>query len=117
MAAGLSWQGMPALNWGSWAVIVWLALVNTALAFTLWNHTLRTLTAAESSVVNNTMLAQIAILAWLFLGENLDMQKITGICFAMLGTLFVQSRSSSGKPRSLGRWKDHPGTPNHNNHQ
>ena len=40
----------------------WLALVNSAFAFTLWNRTLRTLSATESSVINNTMLIQIAIL-------------------------------------------------------
>ena len=47
-----------------------VAVVNTAFAFTVWNHTLRTLTAVESSVMNNTMLIQVAVLAWLILDEK-----------------------------------------------
>ena len=34
---------------------------NTALAFTLWNGALRTLSAMESSLINGTMLVQIAL--------------------------------------------------------
>jgi len=54
--------------------ILWLALVNTAFAFTIWNLTLRTLTATESSVINGTMLFQIAILAWIFLGRGVSLK-------------------------------------------
>ena len=67
-------------------------MVNTALAFTLWNHTLRTLTAVESSVINNTMLPQIAILAWVFLDEPLNLRQIAGIALVGAGTLVVQMR-------------------------
>ena len=73
-------------------IIIWLALVNSALAFSLWNHTLRTLSAMESSIINNTMLFQIAILAWLFLGENLSNFQLLGMVLAGLGTLLVQIR-------------------------
>lgn len=65
-------------------------MVNTALAFTLWNNTLRTLTATESSVINSTMLPQIAILAWLFLGEPLNLQQMIGIILVGIGMLTVQ---------------------------
>lgn len=90
LAAGLTLQGLPALDWRSWAIIAWLALVNTAFAFTLWNHTLRTLTAVESSVVNNTMAVQIPILAVLFLGERLTPREWLGLAVAVAGTLLVQ---------------------------
>jgi drug/metabolite transporter (DMT)-like permease len=62
----------------SWLLIAWLAVVNTAFAFTLWNHTLRTLSAVESSIINNLMLPQIAILAFVFLGETLNGKEILG---------------------------------------
>ena len=39
---------------------------------TIWNYTLRTLTAMESSIINGTMLIQIAVLAWIFLGEDIS---------------------------------------------
>lgn len=92
LAAGLFAEGWPAIGLRSWAIIAWLALVNTAFAFTLWNHTLRTLPAVESSVINNTMLVQIAVLAWLFLGERLGAQGIFGLGLAGLGALAVQWR-------------------------
>jgi drug/metabolite transporter (DMT)-like permease len=83
-------QGFGALDLTQWLIIAWLAIVNTAVAFTLWNRTLRTLTATESSVINSTMLPQIAILAWLFLGEPLNLKQIIGIILVGIGMLIVQ---------------------------
>ena len=92
LLAGLVTEPFPRLSLGSWAIVIWLAVVNTAFAFTLWNHTLRTLSAMESSIINNTMLIQITILAWLFLGETLTWIKIIGLTLAALGALLVQVR-------------------------
>jgi drug/metabolite transporter (DMT)-like permease len=98
LASGVLIQGLPSLGLKSWAIILWLALVNTAFAFTLWNHTLRTLSAVESSIINSTMMVQIAILAWIFLGEGLDLQKLFGLGLAALGTLLVQLRGKQALP-------------------
>jgi drug/metabolite transporter (DMT)-like permease len=92
LATGLSTEGFPRLKLLHWAIVGWLAVVNTAFAFTLWNHTLRTLTAMESSIINNTMLAQVAALSWLFLGESLTWQEIAGMTLAGTGALIVQLR-------------------------
>lgn len=93
LAVGLTSQGLPSLSWKSWGLIAWLAAVNTALAFTLWNHTLRRLTAVESSLINNTMLIQIALLAWVFLDEPLSPKGAAGITLAAVGVLAVQLAS------------------------
>ena len=93
LASGIALQGLPKLSLSNWVIILWLAVVNTAFAFTLWNQTLRTLSAMESTVINNTMLIQIAILAWLFLGEALSGQEILGMVVAGVGALLVQLRS------------------------
>ncbi len=90
LAAGVATQGVPALGAQSWAIIIFLAVVNTAFTFTLWNHTQRTLSAIETSIINNTMLIQIAILAWIFLGERLSVRAIFGLTLAAAGTLIVQ---------------------------
>jgi drug/metabolite transporter (DMT)-like permease len=42
LVVGLATEPMPSMSLSNIAIIVWLAAVNTALAFTLWNHTLRT---------------------------------------------------------------------------
>ena len=93
LAGGTAAQGLPRLTGMHWGIIVWLAVVNSAFAFTLWNRTLRTLSAVESSIINNTMLFQIAILAWLFLDEPLGWRQVLGMALAALGTLLVQLRS------------------------
>jgi drug/metabolite transporter (DMT)-like permease len=103
LIAGLVTQGLPRLTWSNWLIIGWLAVVNTAVAFTLWNHTLRTLSAVESSVINNTMLIQIALLVWLFLGESLTGQEIIGLVLAAVGILIVQlKRRPAAAPRKMG---------------
>ena len=95
LATGAATQGFGRLGPAQWLLVAWLAVVNTALAFTLWNHTLRTLTAVESSVINNTMLPQIAILAWVFLDEPLNLRQIIGIGLVGVGTLVVQLRRAA----------------------
>jgi drug/metabolite transporter (DMT)-like permease len=91
LAAGVASEPFPQLTPGDALIILWLAAVNTALAFTLWNLTLRTLTAAQSSMINNTMLIQIAVLAWIFLGERLSGLQIAGLLVAALGAALVQA--------------------------
>lgn len=90
LGAGMVTQGLPTLTLGQWAIVGWLAVVNTAVAFTLWNHTLRTLSAMESSVINNAMLIQIPILAWLFLGEGFTIKTLVGFALAGAGIVVVQ---------------------------
>ena len=96
LAIGAATQGFGRLGSAQWLLVAWLAVVNTAVAFTLWNHSLRTLTAVESSVINNTMLPQIAILAWLFLDEPLSVRQIIGVVMVSAGTLVVQWRRARG---------------------
>ena len=60
LLGGIAMQGMPVLNVQGWLIVGWLAAVNTALAFTLWNVALRELKAVEANTINNTMLIQIA---------------------------------------------------------
>ncbi len=92
---GVIFEPFPTLNIVNLAVILWLAFVNTALAFTLWNQTLQILSAVESSIINNTMLIQIAILAWLFLGEQLNPLAIVGLALASIGILLANVKPAS----------------------
>jgi drug/metabolite transporter (DMT)-like permease len=89
LGLGTVFQGFPPITPQVWGTIVWLAVVNTAIAFFLWNKTLQTLSAVESSIINNTMLVQIAVLAWIFLGEQITFLGIVGLVFAAFGVLLV----------------------------
>jgi drug/metabolite transporter (DMT)-like permease len=90
LGVGVALEGWPALDATGWAIVVWLAAVNTAFAFTLYNRALRILTAVESSVIVNLMLVMVAAMAWLVLGEALDLRQIVGLGLATLGVIVVQ---------------------------
>ena len=89
---GIAIQGLPSISFQNVLYLLWLAVVNTALAFTIWNLTLRSLSAMESSIINGTMLIQIALLAWIFLGETISAQEGIGMLIAASGALLVQLR-------------------------
>lgn len=83
-------EGIPRMSAAQWGWLGWLAVVNTAFAFTLWNRAARVLSALESSVINNTMVFQVAILSWIILGENLGSMKIFALVMATAGVILVQ---------------------------
>lgn len=87
---GISVQDLPPISTQNIIYLLWLAVVNTAVAFVIWNYTLRTLTAIESSIINGTMLIQIAVLAWIFLDEGISFQEIIGMTIAAIGAILVQ---------------------------
>lgn len=95
LISGIFIQGFPSISFQNIIYLLWLAVINTALAFTIWNFTLRTLSAMESSIINGTMLIQIAILAWIFLGEEISAKELIGMLIASLGAVLVQLRLKS----------------------
>ncbi len=92
VGVGLYTEGIPIIDIKGWGIILLLAILNTAFAFTLWNHTLRTLSAVESSIINSTMLIWIPILAVSFMGETVTGKAIIGLVIVGIGTLIVQVR-------------------------
>ena len=55
----------------------------------------------ESSIINGTMLIQIAVLAWIFLGEAITIQEGIGMIIAATGALLVQLKFKYKKPSPL----------------
>lgn len=94
LAAGLLLEDFPVLSWQNILMIVWLAVVNTAFAFTVWNWTMKTLAAVESTVINSAMQVEVPILAVLFLGERLNLQQVIGLSLTVIGILIVQTGKS-----------------------
>jgi drug/metabolite transporter (DMT)-like permease len=90
LITGVVIQGFGTITGSDWVIIAWMAVANTALAFTLWNRSLQVLTAVESSILNSLMMPQIAILAFVFLGEGLTGKAIAGRTLVGVGTLVVQ---------------------------
>ena len=100
LVAGFAIEQPPVMTLQGWGIILWLALANTAFAFTLWNHTLRTLTATQSSVIGGTMMIWVPILALLFIGENITGKEILGLVVTGIGTLIVQLRKFPSRVKS-----------------
>ena len=90
LVSGTTIQGFPSISLQNIFYLLWLAVINTALAFTIWNLSLRTLSAMESSIINGTMLIQIAILAWIFLDEVITAKEGIGMLVAVSGAVLVQ---------------------------
>ena len=74
----------------SWMIIIWLGLVNTAFTFLIWNPASRKIRVFQQTILQNTMLIQIALLSYVFLGEILIINKIFGILLVFAGILVVQ---------------------------
>jgi drug/metabolite transporter (DMT)-like permease len=83
-------EPIPILSLTSIIYIVWLSIFNTALAFTIWNKTMQTLRAVDSTIINSTMTPQIVFLSVLFLGEQLNFLDWIGIILVILSVLFIQ---------------------------
>lgn len=90
MSAGVAIEGWPSISARAWLIIIWLAAVNTAWAFTLWNRSLQLLSATESAAINNTMLIQIGLLGWLFLDETPGALDVFGMLAVSVGVYLAQ---------------------------
>jgi drug/metabolite transporter (DMT)-like permease len=92
LVVALPLEGASSPSLEGWVAVLWLAVVNTALAYLLYNHCLRVLTALESNVLLSLSPLGTALLASLLLGERVTQVQVIGLVVAMAGTLLVQWR-------------------------
>ena len=85
--------------------IIILAVFNTALAFTLWNKSMKTLRALDISLINNTMLPQITILSIIFLQESLTFVELIALIIIFFSVIFIQIHSISKQNSSTKKVK------------
>ncbi len=83
-------EGIPHFTTRSLWIVLWLALVNTALGYLLYNHSLRELTALEMNMVMNLTPLFTALLSWILLGERLDLLQGIGMLVMIAGVILVQ---------------------------
>lgn len=81
------------ITWTEFIYIIILAVVNTALAFTLWNKSMKTLRALDISLINNTMLPQITILSIIFLQESITVLEFISLAIILVSVLSIQVHS------------------------
>lgn len=83
-------EGFPEFSVAGWVLVLWLAIINTACVYALYNHALRTLAAFEMSVILSLTPLVTAFWAWLLLGEKLATIQLIGIVIVILGVALVQ---------------------------
>ena len=92
LALAFAVEGMPHLTATSAAILLWLAFVNTALAYLLYNHALRTLTALEMNLLLNMSPFATALIAALLLSETYLPAQYLGMGIAVAGVGLSQLR-------------------------
>ena len=105
LSIGFTTETYVSLSFTSWIYILWLAIMNTALAFTLWNRAMQELRAIDTTLINSTMMPQIVLLSIVFLGEFPDLLDWIGLILLAIGITVVQviqaNRSSALYPKAV----------------
>ena len=86
-------EGLPSFSITGWGIVLLLAVVNTAFAYMLYNHSLQTLTALEMNVFLGLSPLGTAFLAWILLGENLSIIQLVGMATVIAGITLVHRGS------------------------
>ncbi|MBC7258022.1 MAG: EamA family transporter [Chloroflexi bacterium] len=91
----LAVEGAPRMAAPGVWIVLWLALVNTAAAYLLYNHALQTLTALEMNLLLNLSPFATALIALLTLGERLQAVQYVGMGVAIVGVALAQWRRNA----------------------
>lgn len=83
-------EGFPTFTLTAWGIVLWLASVNTAFAYILYNHSLQVLSALEMNIMLNLSPLGTALLAWLLLKESLSAIQVVGVIIVIIGVIHVQ---------------------------
>ncbi|MBC7109052.1 MAG: EamA family transporter [Methanomassiliicoccales archaeon] len=94
---GLITEGLPCLPLKGWGLLLFLAGVNTALAYFLYTQALRYITATEASVILNFSPIGTALLAAAILGERIALPQSVALVAALggVGLALLGKRLSS----------------------
>ena len=98
LAVAMPLEGFPTASLQTWGLILFLAAINTALGYVLYNHALQSLQAFEMNVLLNLSPIWTALLGWFLLDESLVIQQWTGIFVVMGGILLAQSQTNKKRP-------------------
>lgn len=101
LGSGLALEGLPRWTSEGAAVVLWLALVNSAIAYLLYNHALQRLTALQMNMILNLSPFVTAGLAFLLLGERLSAIQWVGMIVATAGVAQAQRPSAPQTPVSI----------------
>lgn len=93
LVIALSIEGLPHASFRTWGLVLFLAAINTAFGYMLYNHALQSLQAFEMNVLLNLSPIWTALLGWILLEEKLTIQQWAGIFVVLAGVLLAQKRN------------------------
>ena len=83
---------LAGLSWGSYALLLMLAVVHTALAFGLYTAGLRRLDAGQAAIVASIEPVVAGAAGAALLGEDLTPPKLAGAVLVLAGAALAQVR-------------------------
>jgi probable blue pigment (indigoidine) exporter len=102
LAIAIPLEGVPHPTVSGVGIVLLLALVNTAVAYLLYNHALQSLTALQMNLVLNLSPFVTALLAAGILGEKLLLVQWAGMVVATAGAALAQrGRAPQAPPASF----------------
>ena len=90
-------EGLPSAPLSSWGLILFLAVVNTAIAYLLYNHALQIMTAFQMNIALSLTPVWTAIFGFFLLDERLEALQMLGIAVMIVGVMLVQMKKSTAK--------------------
>ena len=85
-------EGIPSASPSSWGLILFLAAINTALCYFLYNHALQVLTAIQMNIILNLTPVWTAIFGFFLLNERLGALQMLAIAIVIIGVMLVQMK-------------------------
>ena len=85
-------EGIPSAPLSSWGLILFLAAVNTAIAYLLYNHALQILPAFQMNIALSLTPVWTAVFGFFLLDERLEALQMLGIAVLIAGVMLVQMR-------------------------
>lgn len=85
-----------------WRVLLSIALLNSALPFTLFSFAALSITAGLSSILNATTPLWGALVAWAWLGQSLSFSRVLGLSIGFAGVFFLAWGQADFKPGGSG---------------
>lgn len=82
----------PVDGGATWLVLIGLALIPTLLGFALYSHGLKYIDAGKVGIIGTVETASALILAFLVLGERMDVVQWIGALMVLCGITIVQER-------------------------
>lgn len=93
-------EGIPSAPPTTWGLILFLAVVNTAIGYALYNHALQVLPAFQMNIALSLTPVWTAIFGFFLLDERLVPLQMIGIGVVIAGVILVQMRKNTNTPSS-----------------